>query len=111
MADTKIRTSSELKSERISVVIPGAMVAQMEEVSRADSRSTSEIVRDALRLYLRARVPQRVGHRAERRKYSGVELAHVAEMLESDPSYAAIREEASLWEGSTTKDGLEHDDA
>ena len=92
---TSAATKPESKSKRVSFLIPRDMAAAIETVCDADGRNPSEVIRDALRLYLRLRVPSFSPIRPGRRQYSGEELSGIAEILQNDPSYARLRDEKS----------------
>ena len=99
--------SGRRKSRRVSFVVPETMIQEFEAQCRADERLLSEGFRDAIRLYLRTPVPERAIVDSEKRRvYTDEELAEVVETLETDPAFAALRDEATLWDRTTVMDGL-----
>jgi len=99
--------SGRRKSRRVSFVVPETMIQEFEEQCRADERLLSEGFRDAIRLYLRTPVPERaIVDAAKRRVYTDEELEEIAVTLETNPTFAHLRDEGLLWDRSTAMDGL-----
>lgn len=96
---------SGIKSKRITFLIPGEMAPAIDAICAADGRSVSEVFRDAMRLYLRARLPGFSLARQGQRQYTNEELARIVERLQNDPGYAQLRAEEIEWDQMSGPNG------
>ena len=112
-----------------SITLTKGMAETVDLICRTEERNRSELVREAIRSFLKQRkdrltedertasvvssfsewpdkVFDTISAPTHTRKYSDAQLAAIAMQYETDPDYREIRAEAALWEAALVADGL-----
>lgn len=112
-----------------SITLTKGMAETVDRICRTEERNRSELVREAIRSFLKQRKDSPTDDerivsalstfsewpdkaldalpaQTRARKYSDSQLAAIATRYETDPEYSAIRAEAALWETALVADGL-----
>ena len=111
-----------------SITLTKGMAETVDRICRTEERNRSELVREAIRSFLKQRKDSLTEDErtavvssfsewpdkaldtmpapTRTRKYSDAQLAAIAMQYETDPDYREIRAEAALWEAALVADGL-----
>ena len=112
-----------------SITLTKGMAETLDRICRTEERNRSELVREAIRSFLKQRKDSPTDDerivsalstfsewpdkaldalpaQTHTRKYSDAQLAAIATRYETDPKYSEIRAEAALWETALVADGL-----
>ncbi len=112
-----------------SITLTKGMAETVDRICRTEERNRSELVREAIRSFLKYRKDSLTENEhtasvisnfsewpdkehetlpapARPRKYSDAQLTAIATQYETDPEYGEIRAEAALWEKALIADGL-----